>query len=432
MELKLLAEKALSKAASSNSDNTQVTISSTEAKEFNIEANKLTLLRTTFDQNINIKTQLGKKLASCTGNQFSEDALSTVVSGAINATKASQEDEHNGFAPNQGIHNFSHGTEEINEDWMYEQLAGFLDFCKQKYPKIILESTTVKFYKTKKILATSSGTFLSSSQNYYDGVAMFTAKENNKSSSFNYTEFSLPSNTPKTKIPLYKISDLENLLQQSSEQLSTQKVPEKFEGDVIITPHCMSEIASAWLEFIGPGRMLRESNYFKDKLGEKVASPLLTLQSIPIESAFATRKFWTADGYLSENEPIFKNGVLKNYLLNHYAASKLKQRVSKSEGSYLKIQAGNQQLKELIASVKKGVLMCRYSAGMPADNGDISGVAKNSYYIENGEIKFPLTETMLSTNLFSMLRNIEAVSKETVTNGHWEFPWVKFNGVAVS
>ena len=53
-------------------------------------------------------------------------------------------------------------------------------------------------------------------------------------------------------------------------------------------------------------------------------------------------------------------------------------------------------LDDMVADVEKGVLITRFSGGRPSDNGDFSGVAKNSYYIEDGEVKFPLSETMVS------------------------------------
>ncbi|MCK5131963.1 MAG: hypothetical protein KAR40_07415 [Candidatus Sabulitectum sp.] len=59
-------------------------------------------------------------------------------------------------------------------------------------------------------------------------------------------------------------------------------------------------------------------------------------------------------------------------------------------------------------------------------------MAKNSYYIENGEIKYPVSETMVAGNLKEMLKNIRHISKERVNNGGFIVPWITFSGVTVS
>lgn len=432
MEIQTVAEKSLDQAKTLGAEKTMVSVSMTEAKEFNIEANKLTLLRTTFDQNLGFKTLIDSRQSTITGNQFSDEAISTSLKSVLLATKASQQDEGNGFAPSQGHKNFTFGEEPVDEAWMFSRLSNLLQERAEKFPNLIIDGGTIKYVKTQKVLATSDGTFLTSTQGCYEGFAMFTTKLNKQTSSFNYTGFNLPAANAGKPISLMQVSQLEELFKQSTEQLSTKKVPAKFEGDVIVTPHCLIDLIGSWTQFLSSGMMLKKSSFFANRINQKVASDKWTLRSMPIDSNFASRRFWTSDGYLSKNECLFENGVLKSYLLNHYAAKKLNENVSLSEGQFLKLEPGNKSLMEMISSVKKGVLMCRYSSGYPAENGDISGVAKNSYYIEDGKIMFPLGETMLAANLSKMLLDIQDVSQETVSSGYWELPWVRFSGVSVS
>ena len=125
----------------------------------------------------------------------------------------------------------------------------------------------------------------------------------------------------------------------------------------------------------------------------------------------------TSDGYPAENLKIVENGVLRSYLLDQYGANKTGLARSKSSGGSYVIEAGADALDDMVADVEKGVLITRFSGGRPSDNGDFSGVAKNSYYIEDGEVKFPLSETMVSGNLAEVLRNICAISRERVDSG---------------
>jgi PmbA protein len=63
--------------------------------------------------------------------------------------------------------------------------------------------------------------------------------------------------------------------------------------------------------------------------------------------------------------------------------------------------------------------------GMPAANGNFSGVIKNSFAIENGEQGHALAETMIAGNMAQMLKDIVAVSQSTIDNGARRLPWIR-------
>ncbi len=69
---------------------------------------------------------------------------------------------------------------------------------------------------------------------------------------------------------------------------------------------------------------------------------------------------------------------------------------------------------------------------MPSANGDFSGVAKNSYYIEDGEIKYPVSEVMVSGNLTELFQNIIEISKERINFGTSIYPYIHTSGVTIS
>ena len=59
-------------------------------------------------------------------------------------------------------------------------------------------------------------------------------------------------------------------------------------------------------------------------------------------------------------------------------------------------------------------------------------MAKNSYLIEDGEIKYPVSETMVSGNFAEMLQSVKAISRERVDSGYGILPWVAVSGVTIS
>ncbi len=81
--------------------------------------------------------------------------------------------------------------------------------------------------------------------------------------------------------------------------------------------------------------------------------------------------------------------MLKSFLLDQYGSRKTGLARAVTGGGAWVVDAGTTPLDEMIRDVKAGVLITRFSGGRPNDKGDFSGIAKNSYYIENGAIAYP-------------------------------------------
>ena len=183
---------------------------------------------------------------------------------------------------------------------------------------------------------------------------------------------------------------------------------------------------------ISDGSIISGTSIYKDKIGSKIASENFNLSSCPLSKDLASGYFVTGDTYKTQNIDIIKNGVLQTHLLSLYGANKTGgKRISNSGGAHI-ITQGTESLDSMIKNVKKGILLCRFSGGYPNDNGDFSGVAKNSYYIENGEIKYPVIETMISGNISNMFLNINNISNENINFGDKILPWISFNGITIS
>ena len=63
---------------------------------------------------------------------------------------------------------------------------------------------------------------------------------------------------------------------------------------------------------------------------------------------------------------------------------------------------------------------------------DFSGVAKNSFYVEDGKVRFPVNETMVAGNFVDLLHNVRAVGATAVNFGSQAFPAIAASGVTIS
>ena len=133
----------------------------------------------------------------------------------------------------------------------------------------------------------------------------------------------------------------------------------------------------------------------------------------------------------TEDLDIISDGVLNDFLVDFYTANKL-DRAQTAGKTNLVVSPGEQSLEEIIHNTEHGIVFSRFSGGRPNSNLDFSGVAKNSFYVRDGEIKHPLKETLVAGNLKTLLASIRAISNESVNYGHCEYPYLAASGVTIS
>jgi predicted Zn-dependent protease len=81
--------------------------------------------------------------------------------------------------------------------------------------------------------------------------------------------------------------------------------------------------------------------------------------------------------------------------------------------SNLIVEAGEKKLEKMVSEIDKGVIVRRFSGNVRPESGEFSGIAKQASYIEKGEVKYPLKETMISGNAFQAIMNIIDIGSES-------------------
>jgi len=172
---------------------------------------------------------------------------------------------------------------------------------------------------------------------------------------------------------------------------------------------------------------------WKDALGTKVADSRLTMRIAPLHPSIVAGERFTVDGYESQDVDLIRDGVLSSFALSLYGSRKTGKARSKNTAfSNIEVAAGDTPLADMIKNVDRGILLNRFSGASPGSSGDVSGIAKNSFLIENGVVTDALSETMVSFNIVDILANIPAISVERCENGISILPWCCFDGVTIS
>ena len=406
----------------------QCAVTFSEKKELNVETGEMSLFRTTFDTNVGMSVIVDQKSGSVAINKTDKESINEAVKKVMDMAQSSQPDDANDISPSQPKQSFSKGDEKPDMEKMYLRLDEFMGYVKKTHPTINMEAAIVDFSHSTAVFQNSNGVEFTTKEGMYGFSNMFTAKEGKDTSSFNGMGISaLNLNTP-----FIESGSAKRLLKQSTEQVRTKPVSEKFTGEIVVTPDCLSDFLGFITGDISDGKIISKTSIYKEKLNQQITDPRFTLHARPVSDEITDGYFITDDGYVAENNTIIDNGVLKTHLLSLYGANKTGGERAVNGGGAFVVDAGEKPKDEIIRNIKKGILLERFSGGRPSADGEFSGVAKNSYYIENGELKYPISETMISGNIQEMFSNIGEISSDRIDFGYCIFPWISFKGVTVS
>ncbi len=420
---------ALSELKKAGADKAQCFFEQSTGNELSYELENINSLRTTFENKLSLSVIKDNRKGDVEITNIDEKSIIESVRKVIEIAGSGEPDEAYNYSDIPIDEEFVRGGDTPDLDKMYESLSRFLEHVNKSYPKVSIFKAFLGFNISEKQYANSYGVTAKSKKGYYDFFTMFAAKDGDKISSFNHTGFT----SWKLDKPLEKYGLIDDLIRQSQEQIHAKMYDGKFEGDIIVSPERVMVFVYFLIQnFLSNYALISGKSRYKNELNKKIFSENFNLKLMPCHAELVEGSLITEDGFKAEDQTLFENGILKSFYLDYYGSKKCGLSRTANQSMCYVMDEGNETLEQMIKSVKKGILLNRFSGGMPNDAGDFSGVAKNSYLIENGEIKYPLSETMITANLLEMFDNITAFSKRRVNSGLSLLPWVKFSGISVS
>jgi len=161
------------------------------------------------------------------------------------------------------------------------------------------------------------------------------------------------------------------------------------------------------------------------RLGEQLFSDNVTIYSDPMNEELPSAT-WNSDGLPLKKTVWVDKGVVKNLSYSRYWAKEKGVAPLPFSRSMI-IEGGTQSLEELIKSTEKGILVTRfwYIRSVDPQTLLLTGLTRDgTFYIENGEIKFPLKNFRFNESPVIMLNNVEAFGK-SVRSGDMLVPPMK-------
>ena len=115
------------------------------------------------------------------------------------------------------------------------------------------------------------------------------------------------------------------------------------------------------------GPVVSDTSIYKDKVGELVADPQLTLHCRPVADEIADGYFVTSDGYAAQNSTLIGVGCSRPTPRHLWVTKDRESACSKSRGAIV-VEPGNQSLRPRQVR-REGILLCRLSGGAPNSYG---------------------------------------------------------------
>jgi PmbA protein len=422
-----LAADLVARTMRAGADDAQVTTVGFDRFEIDFNQRKVDLLRSTTNETTSVMVIAGGKRGSASLNGRDPEAIESALQAARQAADAGLADPANRVAEAASLPPSRHGPEAPDREAMIEQVMACTKELGERYPLIRTRNSIYTFLVKQTHLANSRGLRQQERRAWYVFGSMFSAKDGPRTTSFNYS--GAASYAPFEQ--LLSVGAVRPLIEQTLRSFEARPVPQKFVGDVILTPDCLFHLVPTIARALNGYELLSGTTPYKNRKGETIASPLFSLLNRPRSSAFPEGCDFDGFGVPTRDVDIVKDGRLESFLVDFYISHKLGLEQTAGVWNFV-VPPGDESLAEIIAGTRRGIILSRFSGGNPNTNLDFSGVAKNSFYVEDGKIKHALTETMVNGNLQALLRNIHAISREHVNFGDHDYPHIAASGVTIS
>lgn len=197
-------------------------------------------------------------------------------------------------------------------------------------------------------------------------------------------------------------------------RLSTRQVP------VVFAPEVASSLFGHFLAAVSGGSLYRQASFLLDGLGTPVFAPEVTIRERPHLPQAAGSAPFDGEGVATRERELVRAGMLEGYVLDSYAARRLGMQTTGNAGGVhnLVIEPGPLDLSGLLREMGTGLLVTELMGqGVNIVTGDYSRGAAG-FWVENGELAYPVEEITVAGNLAEMFRGIRGIGRDVDTRGN--------------
>jgi PmbA protein len=200
------------------------------------------------------------------------------------------------------------------------------------------------------------------------------------------------------------------------------KKPRTTEVPIVYEAPIASRILGTISGAINGGAIFRDASYLIGKLGERIASPLVTVTDNPWIIRGPASRIWDGEGLATRPLSVVEEGILKTWILDTYSGRKLSMPSTRSAWrglgspspgtSNFWMNNGDKSLADLIADIDEGLFVTEtFGGGANTITGDYSQGA-SGIWIEKGQLTYPVHEFTIASTLPTLWQSIEGLAND--------------------
>ncbi|KHT38290.1 metalloprotease PmbA [Vibrio sinaloensis] len=417
VELEAAVAKALEMAAE-KSDGAEVAITKTTGLSVSTRMCEVENVEFNSDGALGITVYRGQRKGSASTSDLSEKAIQQTVLAALDIAQYTSEDPYAGPAPKELMVKEIPDLDLFHPDTPDPDYAAQVAIAAEKaaleYSDKIKQSDGASYdsHYGLKVYGNSHGLLASyaSSRHSTSCCVIGQGANGEMERDYDYTLSRHKDDLWSPEAVGLKAAE-KTISRLDAQKLKTGQYPIMFAADVAtgLIGHLVMAISG--------GNLYRKSSFLLDQLGEKVLPDWFNIAEKPhVLRGLASSPF-DSEGVFTQDREIITDGVLATYLLTSYAARKMDMTPTGHAGGIHNwyVQSTGQNFEQMLKELGTGLLVTEtMGQGVNIVTGDYSRGAAG-FWVENGQIQFPVSEITIAGNLQQMFQNIVAVGNDVET-----------------
>jgi PmbA protein len=201
--------------------------------------------------------------------------------------------------------------------------------------------------------------------------------------------------------------------ERAASRLGARPVP-TCEVPVLFSAELAGGLFGSFLGAVSGGNLYRKSSFLEGAIGQRLFPEWMTIDERPHLIGAMGSSAFDGDGLATYAKPFVENGDLVSYILSTYSGRKLGLPSTANAGGVhnLFVSHGTEDQAALIRRMGRGLLVTELmGSGLNMVTGDYSRGAAG-FWVENGEIQFPVQEVTIAGNMRDMFKQIVAVGSD--------------------
>lgn len=366
------------------------------------------------DKGLGITVYLGQSKGSASTSDLSADSIKQTVSAACGIAKYTAADECAGL-PEKDRLAWDYPDLDLYHAWdvQAEQALELAKECEdhaRAFDKRISnsEGATTSSHRGNHFYANSHGFIGHYPSSRHSVVCSVIAQdEQGMQRDYWYTA----SRNPKELESMRQIG--ETAAKRAVARLNARQLPTG-QWPVLFTPDTAIGLVGHFIRGIRGGSLYRKTSFLLDSMGEQIFPDWIHMDEQPhIKAALGSAPF-DSEGVATQSRDLVKAGVVQAYVLDTYSARRLNMETTGNAGGVhnLTLESSGHSYEDLLSQMGTGLIVTDLMGqGVNNVTGTYSRGAAG-FWLENGEIQFPVHEITIASNLKEMFKGIIAVGND--------------------